>query len=169
MSDALALGEDRDLGCDVAFDLRLVEDAVAPREEARLLLLGVGRVGFLGRLDAARLPEHDGRGTLASTHLGADRLPVPIGPPQAGRIAGGLGGHPERDNIDAAVGLARADVDGAGGRGAVVMPRHAPLAGAGLDGGNDLGGDLLIEVGTGTWGAAVHGGLRSGPDHRSAP
>lgn len=63
---------------------------------------------------------------------------------------------PERENIDAAIGLIRGDVDGHGDGRSVVMPRHPVVTGAGLDGGDDLAGNAFVDVGRGRV-AAIRG------------
>ena len=61
-------------------------------------------------------------------------------------VALGVGGGPEREDVHAAIGLLRRDVgrphDVAGGP----VPGQAEFAGSGLDRGDDLVGDLLMDV-----------------------
>jgi len=49
-----------------------------------------------------------------------------------------MGGHPKGQNIDAAIGLAGGDVARAGDAAAIMVPGHIPLAGALLDGSDDI-------------------------------
>ena len=146
MGEALGLRQQRDRLGLVAFDLGDIEDRECAGENApgRTVLIAepvvaAGRGHFF--------PQHDGRAALALADLGVERLPLAIGAPETVVVAGDFGGDPERENIDAAVSLAGRDVGGTGGRGSVMVPGHLELAGAGLDGGDDLGGDAGVDVG----------------------
>jgi hypothetical protein len=53
-----------------------------------------------------RLPEHDEVAALALANLSAEFVPLAIGAPDAGGIAGRMRRSPEGDDVDAAIGLA---------------------------------------------------------------
>jgi hypothetical protein len=144
MHDALRFGQQGGSVRLVVVDLRLVEDRIAPREKAAALGLVLAVV--LRSSGADLLPEDDGRGALALAHLGAERLPVAVGAPDAGRVTGALRCDPEREPVDPPIGFARCDVDRARDRGVAAVPGHAVLAGSGLNGRDNLGGDAGVDV-----------------------
>ena len=87
---------------------------------------------------------HEPIGSLLSCDLQVtDSLLVSA--PCAGAVTGCLGIGPERQDIDAAIGLLRGDVDGAHDAAGGAMPgRRIPRAA--LDGANDLVGDVLVNI-----------------------
>jgi hypothetical protein len=146
MGDAFALRQQRDRLGQVAVDLGDIEDREAPGENAAGRTVVVTGTVFIA--DRVRLlPQHDGRAALAPADLRFERLPLVVGAPNAVLKAGGFGGDPESENVDAAIALARSDVGRPGDRGSGMVPGHLELAGAGLDGGDDLGRDAGVDVG----------------------
>lgn len=102
------------------------------------------------------LPEDSGRAALAFPHLGTHRLPLAITTPQRARKALRLGCHRERHAVYAPVALSRDDIRRTHDCGALMMPGHAPLTSAGLDGGDDLRCDAAVDVGAVRFSIAVH-------------
>ena len=89
MREALGLGQEGDRLRLIAFDLGDVENRKGssedpPGTEAFVAVIVI--VGGRCRL----LPEHDGRAALALADLGADRVPLAIGAPDAAGVANGL-------------------------------------------------------------------------------
>src|SRR3954465_1627838 len=68
----------------IVVDLRLIEHRIASREKAAALGPVLAVVPRSSGADL--LPEDDGRGALALAHLSAERLPVAVGAPDAGRV-----------------------------------------------------------------------------------
>src|ERR1700730_6645142 len=96
-------------------------------------------------------PEHDRGRLLALAHLGACGQPLAISSPQALVVAGPHGCDPQGDGVYSSVPLPRSDIGWPGCRSTVVVPGHEPLAGADLDGGDDLRGDAGVHVGAIRW------------------
>src|SRR5208283_5252323 len=126
----------------VAFDLLGGKDGRCARKKAGACLVLAALVGGDGDL----FLENDVRGLLALADLRAGFAPLLVGAPGAGLVALGVGGGPEREDVHAAIGLLRRDIgrphDVAGGP----VPGQAEFAGSGLDRGDDLVGDLLMDV-----------------------
>jgi hypothetical protein len=61
-------------------------------------------------------------------------------------VAARIGGGPEGQDVDAAIGVLRGDIDGTHDVAGGAMPGKAEFACAGLDCGDDLIGDVLVNV-----------------------
>ena len=93
-------------------------------------------------------PEHDGGAFFAPADLGAGLTPLAIGAPGTAGIAGRFGGDPQGENVGAAVAALRDDIRWLGDGAAVMVLGHPVMSGASFDGGDDLGGDAGVDVGT---------------------
>ena len=129
--------------CDVEYREGAGEHRTAPTA----VVIAAGTVLRLVAPGGHLLPQHHGGGLLAAAHLGPDGMPGAICSPQSLGVAGPGGCRPQHERIDAAVALAACDVGGTRGRRPVMVPRHAALPGAGLDGGGDLCCDAVVDVG----------------------
>jgi hypothetical protein len=130
----------------IALDLCEVEHGEGPGEHAA----GVGFAVVMIIIGArcGLLPEHDGGSALTLADLSAKSCPLAIGPPKTTGIAAGFGGNPERQHIDTAIATAGGDVLRPRRGSAIMVPGHAPIAGTGFDGRDNLGGDARIDVGS---------------------
>src|SRR6516165_8222449 len=146
MRDARGVGQGVDSQRPVAIDLAAVEHGVATGDETVMVVGVVDFLLVLGSADA--LPEDDGGRAFALANLGTERLPLAVGSPDAAGVTARLCCDPESERIDAAVGLAGGDIGGPGNRSAPVVPGHVLLPGTGFDGGDDLGGDAAVDIGT---------------------
>src|SRR5208337_2639199 len=126
----------------IAFDLLGGKDGRCARKKAGACLVLAALVGGDGDL----FVEDDMRGLLALADLRAGFAPLLVGAPGAGLVALGVAGSPKGQDVHAATGLLRRDIgrphDVAGGP----VPGQAEFAGSGLDRGDDLVGDLLMDV-----------------------
>ena len=149
VADPLGLGQHGQGRGRISIHLGRVEHAVAAREHPGPAAILRSLVGVLLLLLVADLPEHHGAGTLALADLRPQLGPLPVGRPYRARVALGLRRRPKHDGVDAPVWLARGRVDRQHRRCPVRagVPRHPPLARPGLDGGGDLVGDALVDVG----------------------
>jgi hypothetical protein len=122
----------------VAVDLLGGENGRGAGEET-----GFGLVAVVGS-DTDLLVEDDVSGFLAFADLRAGLGLLLVGTPGAGRITQLISGGPEGE--DAAIGILRGDIDGAHDVAGRAVPGEPEFAGAGLDRGNDLVGDVLVNV-----------------------
>ena len=90
--------------------------------------------------------EDDVGGFLSLADLSACFGPLAIGSPDAGAETASLGCRPQGHDVDAAIGLLGSDVGGAGDHAAAPMPGELKVASALFDGGDDLVGDVLMNV-----------------------
>src|SRR5271166_6289045 len=126
----------------VAFDLLGGKDGRCARKKAGACLVLAALVGGNGDL----FVENDVRGLLALPDLRAGFAPLLVGAPGAGLVALGVGGGPESKDVHAAIGLLRRDIGGPHDVAGGPVPGQAEFAGSGLDRGDDLVGDLLMDV-----------------------
>src|SRR5260370_10386006 len=132
--NALAIGQGRHLWRRVAVDLRRIEHGVGAGKDAMTAIPLIGLVVVLTLIAAiVDFPEHDGCAMIATTHLLACCIPLLVGSPDAAGKAGAGCRSPERHRVDPPARLVRGDIDGARGAGAIMMPGHPELGGAGFD------------------------------------
>lgn len=108
--EAFAFGQDRSRFRHIAIDLIGVEQAESPGEEPAVTAV-ILVIASLLALDRKLFPEDAEAGVLALADLGAERLPLAVGAPDPACIAAAISGRPERDRVDAAIGLATGSVD----------------------------------------------------------
>lgn len=107
---------------------------------------GVGIRAILGAGVFEFLVEDNVGGFLALADLSACLGPLPVGAPDAGAEAAGMGGRPKGHDVDASIGLLGGDVGRAGDHTAALMPGELEVASAIFDGGDELVGDVLMNV-----------------------
>ena len=121
-------------------DLRCIEDGGCA-QNAALAVVIVSRL-----LDIELTIEDDLRGRLALAHLRANAGPLLVAGPQTRRMLLHVGGNPEHQDVDAAIGAFRGrvlrNVQRAARR---PVPRHDGIARTGLDLLQDRRGDAIMD------------------------
>ncbi|MBT9159741.1 MAG: hypothetical protein DDT26_01004 [Dehalococcoidia bacterium] len=135
-----------DLRHGVAINLGNVEHARRAGDEAAVatIVIAGGIAILLARLDV--LVEDDNGGLLALADLGAFVLPLAIRAPQTVGEFLAVGGSPEGNGVDAAIGTLAGNIDRAFDDRALRVLGHLRMLGTGFDGGNDLVGDGVVNV-----------------------
>ena len=126
----------------VAVHLRSVEDVRSTRDTAFAVIVGDIRIG-IGLV--LLVEDHQGR-SLALADLRAKFGPLVICGPDRRAEALALGGDPEADDVDAVIGVTGQGILRHEERLAGPAPGHDGRAGIGLNGGNELAGDLSVDV-----------------------
>jgi hypothetical protein len=85
-------------------------------------------------------------GFFAFANLGANLGPLLVGASMAGAVTLGVGGRPKGEDVHAAIGVFRGDVDGPHDFACAPMPGEPEFSRALLDSGDDLVGDVPVDV-----------------------